>query len=217
MATFAARKPFRHARIDSNAMSAKETPEALKVRLFEEQALQYMPQLYGVAMQKTKNPTDAEDLVQETMVKAFKAFNQFEQGTNLKAWLFRILSNTNINNSVKRGKDQAKTALDELEDWQVGGAESLTSVANRSAEVEAIDAMPSSAVKRALAELPENWRMIVYYRVVEGLSYAEIAKVLDIPDGSVMSGLHRGKKMLRGLLLEYAQQEGYNTSAMEAK
>lgn len=217
MATFAARKPFRHSRIDSNAMSAKETPEALKVRLFEEQALQYMPQLYGVAMQKTKNPTDAEDLVQETMVKAFKAFNQFEQGTNLKAWLFRILSNTNINNSVKRGKDQAKTALDELEDWQVGGAESLTSVANRSAEVEAIDAMPSSAVKRALAELPENWRMIVYYRVVEGLSYAEIAKVLDIPDGSVMSGLHRGKKMLRGLLLEYAQQEGYNTSAMEAK
>ena len=217
MATFAARKPFRHSRIDSKAMSTNETAEALKVRLFEEQALQYMPQLYGVAMQKTKNPTDAEDLVQETMVKAFKAFNQFEQGTNLKAWLFRILSNTNINNSVKRGKDQAKTALDELEDWQVGGAESLTSVANRSAEVEAIDAMPSSAVKRALAELPENWRMIVYYRVVEGLSYAEIAKVLDIPDGSVMSGLHRGKKMLRGLLLEYAQQEGYDTSVKEAK
>lgn len=217
MVTFAARKPFRHSRIDSKAMSTNETAEALKVRLFEEQALQYMPQLYGVAMQKTKNPTDAEDLVQETMVKAFKAFNQFEQGTNLKAWLFRILSNTNINNSVKRGKDQAKTALDELEDWQVGGAESLTSVANRSAEVEAIDAMPSSAVKRALAELPENWRMIVYYRVVEGLSYAEIAKVLDIPDGSVMSGLHRGKKMLRGLLLEYAQQEGYDTSVKEAK
>lgn len=217
MTTFAARKPIRHSRIDSKAMSENETPEQLKVRLFEEQALQYMPQLYGVAMQKTKNPADAEDLVQETMVKAFKAFNQFEQGTNLKAWLFRILSNTNINNSVKRGKDQAKTALDELEDWQVGGAESLTSVANRSAEVEAIDAMPSSAVKRALAELPENWRMIVYYRVVEGLSYAEIAKVLDIPDGSVMSGLHRGKKMLRGLLLEYAQQEGYDTSVKEAK
>ena len=217
MTTFAARMPIRHSRIDSKAMSENETPEQLKVRLFEEQALQYMPQLYGVAMQKTKNPADAEDLVQETMVKAFKAFNQFEQGTNLKAWLFRILSNTNINNSVKRGKDQAKTALDELEDWQVGGAESLTSVANRSAEVEAIDAMPSSAVKRALAELPENWRMIVYYRVVEGLSYAEIAKVLDIPDGSVMSGLHRGKKMLRGLLLEYAQQEGYDTSVKEAK
>ena len=217
MTTFAARMPAKRSRIDSKTMSTKETPEQLKVRLFEEQALQYMPQLYGVAMQKTKNPADAEDLVQETMVKAFKAFDQFEQGTNLKAWLFRILSNTNINNSVKRGKDQAKTALDELEDWQVGGAESLTSVANRSAEVEAIDAMPSSAVKRALAELPENWRMIVYYRVVEGLSYAEIAKVLDIPDGSVMSGLHRGKKMLRGLLLEYAQQEGYDTSVKEAK
>ena len=217
MQIFAARKPFSHSRLDSTLMSTRETPEQLKVRLFEEQALQYMPQLYGVAMQKTKNPTDAEDLVQETMVKAFKAFHQFEQGTNLKAWLFRILSNTNINNSVKRGKDQAKTALDVLEDWQVGGAESLTSVANRSAEVEAIDAMPSSAVKRALAELPENWRMIVYYRVVEGLSYSEIAKVLDIPDGSVMSGLHRGKKMLRGLLLEYAQQEGYDTSVKEAK
>ena len=193
-------------------MTIQETSEDRKVRLFEEQALQYMPQLYGVAMQKTKNPTDAEDLVQETMVKAFKAFDQFEQGTNLKAWLFRILSNTNINNSVKRGKDQAKTALDELEDWQVGGAESLTSVASRSAEVEAIDAMPSSAVKKALSELPENWRMIVYYRVVEGLAYAEIAKVLDIPDGSVMSGLHRGKKMLRSLLLEYAKEEGYDTS-----
>ncbi len=193
-------------------MTIQETAEDRKVRLFEEQALQYMPQLYGVAMQKTKNPTDAEDLVQETMVKAFKAFDQFEQGTNLKAWLFRILSNTNINNSVKRGKDQAKTALDDLEDWQVGGAESLTSVASRSAEVEAIDAMPSSAVKKALSELPENWRMIVYYRVVEGLAYAEIAKVLDIPDGSVMSGLHRGKKMLRSLLLEYAKEEGYDTS-----
>ena len=112
-------------------------------------------------MRKTKKPADAEDVGQETMVKAFKAFYQFEKGTNLKVWLFRIMSNTNINNSVKRGKDQAKTALDELEDWQVGGAESLTSVANRSAEVEAIDAMPSSAVKRALADHPENWRMIV--------------------------------------------------------
>jgi RNA polymerase sigma-70 factor (ECF subfamily) len=198
-------------------MTTKESADELKVRLFEEQALPLMPQLYGVAMQKTKNPTDAEDLVQETMVKAFKAFHQFEQGTNLKAWLFRILNNTNINNSVKRGKDQAKTALDELEDWQVGGAESLTSVATRSAELEAIDAMPSSAVKKALAELPENWRMIVYYRVVEGLAYAEIARVLDIPDGSVMSGLHRGKKMLRSLLLEYAKEEGYDTTEKDEK
>lgn len=217
MSTLAAQLPFRRTRLDSKAMSTKESADALKVRLFEEQALPLMPQLYGVAMQKTKNPTDAEDLVQETMVKAFKAFDQFEQGTNLKAWMFRILSNTNINNSVKRGKDQAKTALDELEDWQVGGAESLTSVATRSAELEAIDAMPSGAVKKALAELPENWRMIVYYRVVEGLSYAEIAKVLDIPDGSVMSGLHRGKKMLRSLLLEYAQEEGYDTTEKDEK
>ena len=215
MAGIAMNMPFRFPRLNSKKMTTTESPEARKVRLFEEQALPLMPQLYGVAMNKTKNPTNAEDLVQETMIKAFKAFDQFEQGTNIRAWLYKILNNTNINNSVKRGKDQAKTALDELEDWQVGGAESLTSVASRSAEVEAIDAMPSSAVKKALSELPENWRMIVYYRIVEGLAYAEIAEVLDIPEGSVMSGLHRGKKMLRHLLLDYAKEEGYKVGEEE--
>lgn len=215
MASHALTMPFSPLRLKSKQMSKQESAEELKVRLFEEQALPLMPQLYGVAMNKTKNPTDAEDLVQETMVKAFKAFNQFEQGTNIKAWLYKILHNTNINIRVKRDKDRAKTALDELEDWQVGTGESLTSVTARSAEIEAIDAMPSKAIKQALQALPENWRMIVYYRIVEGLSYAEIADVLDIPEGSVMSGLHRGKKALRESLLDYAKEEGYATE--EAK
>jgi RNA polymerase sigma-70 factor (ECF subfamily) len=191
-------------------MSKTESAEALKVRLFEEQAIPLMPQLYGAAMNMTKNPTNAEDLLQETMVKAFKAFDQFQQGTNIRAWLYKIMNNTNINISVKAGKAIGKTALDEMEDWQIGSAESMTSVASRSAEAEAIDAMPSEIVKKALLELPDNWRMIVYYRIVDGLSYSEIAQVLDIPEGSVMSGLHRGKKMLRSLLLDYAKEEGYN-------
>ncbi|MFM6977966.1 MAG: sigma-70 family RNA polymerase sigma factor, partial [Micrococcales bacterium] len=147
-------------------MPKTESAEARKVRLFEEQAIPLMPQLYGAAMNMTKNPTNAEDLLQETMVKAFKAFEQFEQGTNVRAWLFKIMNNTNINNSVKAGKALGKTALDELEDWQIGSAESVTSVAARSAEAEAIDMMPSASVKKALLELPENWRMIVYYRIV---------------------------------------------------
>ena len=211
MNAYALRMPIRLPRLNSRLMTNQESADALKVRLFEEQALPLMPQLYGVAMNKTKNPTDAEDLVQETMVKAFKSFHQFEQGTNLKAWLFKILSNTNINTTTKAAKALGKTPLDELEDWQVGTGESLTAVATRSAEAEAIDAMPSQDVKKALLALPENWRMIVYYRVVEGLSYSEIAQVLDIPEGSVMSGLHRGKKMLRELLLDFASEEGYNT------
>jgi len=201
--------PFRIGQLNSSKMNKSESAEARKVRLFEEQAIPLMPQLYGAAMNMTKNPTNAEDLLQETMVKAFKAFNQFEQGTNIRAWLYKIMNNTNINVNVKAGKALGKTALDDLEDWQIGGAESVTSVAARSAEAEAIDAMPSEVVKKALLELPENWRMIVYYRIVDGLSYAEIAEVLDIPEGSVMSGLHRGKKLLRTLLMDYAKEEGY--------
>ncbi len=209
MGSMSMNMPFRLGRLNSTKMTKTESDDARKVRLFEEQAIPLMPQLYGAAMNLTKNPTNAEDLLQETMVKAFKAFNQFEQGTNIRAWLYKIMNNTNINVNVKAGKALGKTALDELEDWQIGSAESVTSVAARSAEAEAIDAMPSEAVKKALLQLPDNWRMIVYYRIVDGLSYAEIAEVLDIPEGSVMSGLHRGKKMLRTLLMDYAKEEGY--------
>lgn len=180
-----------------------------KLRSFEQQALPLMPQLYGVALRWTRNPSDAEDLVQETFAKAFSAWGKFEQGTNLKAWLFRIMTNTHINLYNKRAKDQAKTALDDLEDWQVGGGESITSISTRSAEAEALDNLPSKVIRDALDEIPEEFRMVVYYAVVEGLPYAEIADVMGTPVGTVMSRLHRGKKLLKNLLSDYATQEGY--------
>jgi RNA polymerase sigma-70 factor (ECF subfamily) len=189
--------------------------KSVKLKSFEEQALPLMPQLFGAALRWTRNPSDAEDLVQETFAKAFAAWDKFEQGTNLKAWLFRIMTNTHINLYNKRSKDQAKTALDELEDWQIGGGESLTAVSTRSAESVALDNMPALVIRNAMDQLPEEFRMVVYYAVVEGLPYAEIAEVMDTPVGTVMSRLHRGKKMLRTLLHEYAEQEGYKTEEVQ--
>jgi RNA polymerase sigma-70 factor (ECF subfamily) len=180
-----------------------------KLASFEREALPLMPQLYGAALRWTRNPSDAEDLVQETFAKAYGAWSKFEQGTNLKAWLFRIMTNTHINLYNKRNKDQAKTALDDLEDWQVGMGESVTATSTRSAEAVAMDNMPSKIIRDALNELPDEFRMVVYYAVVEGLPYAEIAEVMDTPVGTVMSRLHRGKKMLKTLLSDYAKQEGY--------
>ena len=189
--------------------------KSAKLKTFEEQALPLMPQLFGAALRWTRNPSDAEDLVQETFAKAYVAWEKFEQGTNLKAWLFRIMTNTHINLYNKRSKDQAKTALDELEDWQIGGGESLTSVSTRSAESVALDNMPATVIKSAMDELPDEFRMVVYYAVVEGLPYAEIAEVMDTPVGTVMSRLHRGKKMLKTLLSDYAKQEGYRVEEEE--
>ena len=191
------------------------TTKSAKLLSFEEQALPLMPQLYGAALRWTRNPSDAEDLVQETYAKAFVAWAKFEQGTNLKAWLFRIMTNTHINLYNKKAKDQAKTALDDLEDWQVGSGESVTSRSTRSAEAEALDNLPSGVIKNALDQIPDEFRMVVYYAVVEGLPYAEIAEVMDTPVGTVMSRLHRGKKLLRNLLHEYASQEGYDVSEKE--
>ena len=184
-----------------------------KILTFEAQALPIMPQLYGAALRWTRNPSDAEDLVQETFAKAFVAWEKFEQGTNLKAWLFRIMTNTHINLYNKKAKDKAKTALDDLEDWQVGQGESVTARASRSAEIEAMENLPSLAIKNALDQIPEEFRMVVYYAVVEGLPYQEIADIMGTPVGTVMSRLHRGKKLLRTLLQDYAKQEGYDTGA----
>lgn len=155
--------------------------------------------------------------MQETFAKAFSAWARFEQGTNLKAWLFRIMTNTHINLYNKRAKDQAKTALDDLEDWQIGSGESVTSTRTRSAENEAIDNLPANAIRTALAQIPAEFRMVVYYAVVEGLPYAEIASVMGTPVGTVMSRLHRGKKMLRELLSDYAAQEGYKVSSEDVR
>jgi RNA polymerase sigma-70 factor (ECF subfamily) len=189
--------------------------KSAKLQTFEEQALPLMPQLYGAALRWTRNPSDAEDLVQETYAKAFGAWAKFEQGTNLKAWMFRIMTNTHINLYNKKAKDKAKTALDDLEDWQIGSGESVTARSTRSAEAEALDNLPSGIIKNALDEIPDEFRMVVYYAVVEGLPYAEIAEVMDTPVGTVMSRLHRGKKLLRTLLQDYAKQEGYDVSEKE--
>jgi RNA polymerase sigma-70 factor (ECF subfamily) len=181
-------------------------PEERDVReLFEEQAIPFMDQLYAAAMRMTRNPADAADLVQETFVKAFAAFGQFQQGTNLKAWLYRILTNTFINSYRKNQRNPYQGTIDELEDWQLGGAESATATTTRSAEAEAIDHLPDSAVKDALQSIPEDFRLAVYFADVEGFSYQEIADIMKTPVGTVMSRLHRGRRMLRELLAEYAQ------------
>jgi len=192
---------------------AAETPHIDEARvkrdLFEEQALPYMDQLYAAAMRMTRNPSDAADLVQETFVKAFQAFGQFQQGTNLKAWLYRIQTNTFINNYRKNQRTPYQGTIDELEDWQLGGAESITqSKSTRSAEAEAIDHLPDSAVKDALQAIPEDFRLAVYFADVEGFSYQEIADIMKTPVGTVMSRLHRGRRMLRESLAEYARDRG---------
>ncbi|MBC7517370.1 MAG: sigma-70 family RNA polymerase sigma factor [Microbacteriaceae bacterium] len=186
--------------------------------LFEEQAMPFMDQLYGAALRMTRNPADAADLVQETFVKAFSAFAQYQQGTNLKAWLYRILTNTFINTYRRKQRDPYQGTLDELADWQIGGAESLTQGrATRSAEAEAIDHLPDSAVKDALQAIPEDFRLAVYFADVEGFSYQEIADIMKTPVGTVMSRLHRGRRMLRVLLAEYASERGLTVTVKGKK
>ena len=214
MSSFAATgAAFGRTQLNSKSMKSNaEANKQVQIHEFEQQALPLMPQLYGAALRWTRNPSDAEDLVQETFAKAFVAWAQFQQGTNLKAWLYRIMTNTHINLYNKKAKDQAKGGLDELEDWQLGSAESVTALSTRSAELEAIDNLPSETIKRALHEIPDEFRMVVYYAVVDGLPYAEIAEIMNTPVGTVMSRLHRGKKLLRTLLADYAAQEGYDVS-----
>lgn len=183
-----------------------------KAAQFEQLAMPLLDQLYGAALRMTRNAADAEDLVQETYAKAYAGFGSFKQGTNFRAWIHRILTNAYINNYRKRQRQPQQYPTDEISDWDMAAAAAHSSTGLRSAEVEAMDRLPDEEIKAALAELPEEFRMVVYYADVEGLPYKEIAEIMDTPLGTVMSRLHRGRKQLRELLHDVAAERGFVTA-----
>ncbi len=178
--------------------------------VFADQAMQYAPQLYSAALRMTRNRADAEDLVQETYLKGYRSFHTFTEGTNLRAWLFRILTNTYINTYRARQRRPDETDLGELEDLYLYRRMSTLQdpTLGRSAEESLMDALPDDEVKQALEDLPDNFRLPVILADVDGFAYKEIAEILDIPIGTVMSRLHRGRKAMQKSLYDYARARG---------
>lgn len=177
-------------------------------RRFEAEALPLLDQLYGGALKMTRNAADAEDLLQETYMKAFQHFDRFTPGTNLKAWLYRIMTNAYINSYRRKKRRPVQTSAEEVTDHQLYTTSSHDSTGLESAEVEALKKLPDQRITDALNALSEDYRMVVYYADVEGLAYKEIAEIMGTPLGTVMSRLHRGRKQLRELLKEVAHQRG---------
>jgi len=180
---------------------------------FQDDIMEFVPQLYSAALSMTRNPHDAEDVLQEALLKAYRGYGTFKAGTNLKAWLYRILTNTFINKYRKQTRRPTEVELGELEDLylykrlgsDLGGA-------TRSAEEEALDRFVDKDIKEAVEDLPENFRLPVILADVEGFSYKEIAEIMDVPIGTVMSRLHRGRKALQRALWRTAEERGLTGS-----
>ncbi len=177
---------------------------------FTELAMEHMPSLYTAALRMTRSPADAEDLVQDTYLKAYRAFDTFQEGTNLKAWLYRILTNTFINTYRAKKRRPEETDIDDVENLylyrRLGGLEGANS--GRSAEEEVLERFTETDIKEALDSLPEQFRLAVLLGDVEGFSYKEIAEILDVPIGTVMSRLHRGRRALQKRLYDFGRQRG---------